>query len=115
MDLADIPVLPVHFPGDADAVVERSLADRLLVVLGVRLADHHVAAIALATVEVAPRGGVLLDGDNHLQEVPADGQQRIHQAEIADARVDVAAMDAEHLFEIVDGGVEIPGDEADLA
>ena len=115
MDLADVPVVAVHFPRDAHAVVQGALPHRLLVGARIRLADHHVAAVAVAPIQIAPGSGVLFHRHHHFEQVAADRQQRVDEAEPADARIDEAAVDAEDLLQVVDGGVQLPGNEADLA
>ena len=81
----------------------------------VGLADHHVAAVAAASLEVAAARGAFLDRSDHFDEVVADRQQRILQAERSDSGIDVADFESEHGFEVIDHRRELVGDQRNLA
>ena len=61
----------------------------------VALGDDHVAAVAASPVQVALRRGACAHGGDDLQEVIADGQEEVAQAEPADVRVAVADFQPE--------------------
>ena len=109
------PGLALGLVGDPHAGIEGALAHGLLCFPVAALADHHVAAVAVAPVEVAPAGGVLLDGGDYLEEVAPDRHERVLEPEHADAGVDEAGLDAENAAQIVDRGGEFACDQGDLA
>ena len=86
VELEDVVLLAVLGEGEAHAelVAQASLACCMIVTA---LQDHHVAAVALAAVEVAAGGGALLDGRDHLDELVAHWHDRVVQPEHADARI----------------------------
>ena len=49
------------------------------------------------------------------EERVADCEQRVHETELCDAGIAVADVDSERLAEVFDRGLEIAGDEGDLA
>src|SRR5262245_56010344 len=76
--------------------------------------DHHVAAVAAAPVEVATGGGAFADRGHHLEEAVAHREQRVLEAVLADARVAMADLEAEHRAQLLHHRLEPPGDQADL-
>src|SRR5215813_9270790 len=78
------------------------------------LGDDHVAAVAAAPIEKAPRGGAVTHRRYHLEESVADGKERVLEPVLAHARVPVAHLEAEHLTEGVHDGRELAGDQTDL-
>src|ERR1700679_4113889 len=83
--------------------------------VAVGLADHHVAAVAAASLEIASARGAFLDRSDHFDEVVADRQQRILQAERADSGIDKADFESEHGLEVIDYRRELVGDQRNLA
>ena len=81
----------------------------------VALRDDHVAAVAVAAVEVALGRRALADRADDLEELRAHRDDDVVQAEPADVRVPVADLEAEHGPDVVEDGVEVAGDERDLA
>ena len=91
-----------------------SLATRVdPVVEVVDLVDHHVATVA-AAVEEAPGGRVVLDRGDDLDELVADGEEGIVEAELGDRRIAEADPQPEALAELVDHRVELPSHQHDL-
>src|SRR5262245_6213461 len=78
------------------------------------LGDDHVAAIAAAPIEKAPRGGAVPHWRHHLEEAVTDGKKRVLEPVLAHARVAVAHLEAEDLAEGVDDGGELPDHQTDL-
>ncbi|MGC4243512.1 MAG: hypothetical protein QM686_14785 [Herbaspirillum sp.] len=113
VQLEDVVLLAIvgHREAHAQLVAEAGLAGRVLVALQ----DDHVAAVALAPVEVAARGGVLLDRGDDLDELVADRHDGVVEAEHVDARIVEGDVDAELGLELVDDAVTVAGDEGDLA
>ena len=81
----------------------------------VALSDEHVAAVASATLEVAPAGGPLLDGGDDLEKLVADREKGVFEAEATHSRIDVADFDAEDRFQVVDHRCQLSGDQANLS
>jgi hypothetical protein len=88
----------------------RCAAGRVVVALG----DDHVAAVPAAAVEVAAGGGACFHRRDHLEQLVADGQQRVLQAEAGDAGVAIADRDTEHAGEHALSRRELPGHQGDL-
>ena len=81
----------------------------------VALRDDHVAAVAAAALEIAPAGGLLAGGRHHLEQLVADREQRVFEAEAADPGVAEAHLDAEHVDQLLFHGCELLGHQRDLA
>ena len=81
----------------------------------VDLQDDHVAAVAVAAVEVASRGRALLEGRDDLEEVVAGGTDHVDEAPLGDAGIAIGHVDAEDVAELLAGAFEILGDEDALA
>src|SRR5690606_34607068 len=87
----------------------------LLILAGRHLAYDHVATIASSPLQEAAGGGIVLYRCDDLDEVRAYGKQGVLQAELADARVDMARFDGKYLAQLIDHRSELLGDETDLA
>ncbi|MDZ7667957.1 MAG: hypothetical protein U5Q16_00520 [Gammaproteobacteria bacterium] len=81
----------------------------------VALGDDHVAAVAAAALEKAAGGGVIPNRRHHLQQLIADGHQRILQTELSHPGVAVADIDPQYLGEFALGTLQPFGDQGDLA
>jgi len=80
--------------------------------LGVgHLDDHHVAAVALAPLDVAAGRSAGLAGRHDLEEVVADRTDDVDQAPLGDARVAVGDLDAEDVAQFLARAFEIFADE----
>ena len=102
----------VELRDDADSEgIDPRPSRRVLVGLG----DDHVAAVAAPPVEVALGRGPFRDRGHDLEQLRADGQQRVVQADPPDVRILVADAQPEHGDEVGDDGVAVAGDEGDLA
>src|SRR5262249_25540405 len=78
------------------------------------LGDDHVATIAAAPIEKAPRGCAVAHRRYHLEESVTDGKERVLEPILTHARVSVAHLEAENLAEGVDHGGELAGHQTDL-
>ena len=56
-------------------------------------------AVAAAPLQVPAGGGLRPGGRDYFEKLVADGQQRVFQTEVGDARVPVADLQVEHLAE----------------
>jgi hypothetical protein len=81
----------------------------------VTLSDEHVAAVASATLEVAPAGGPGLDGGDDLEKLAADREKGVFEAETTHSRIDVADFEAEDRFQVVDHWCQLSGDQTNLS
>ncbi len=79
------------------------------------MADHHVAAVAAQALELTAGGRPLGDRRHDLDELCADGEDGVAQAEHRHARIVERDLQPEHPAEIGDDRVEIVGDESHLA
>ena len=79
------------------------------------LQDHHVAAVAAAALEVAARGGAVLNRCDDFDELPAHREDRVVKPELADAGIDVTDLEPEHGAEIRGDAVAILRHQRDLS
>ena len=93
----------------ADRVDMRAPAAKI-----VGIGDHHIAAIALAAIQIAFGRGAGLCGGHHLDERGADRQQGVVQPEHADIGVVMTDLDIEDGDQIRDHGVKLAGDQTEL-
>ncbi len=115
MKLTEIPVTPFGFESNSHTVVQCALPHRPLRLAAVRLRDDHIAAVAAPAVEIPPACGPLPDRRNHFEKVVSDGHQGIFQAEVADAGIDITAIDAEDAGQILHHRFQFPRNQANLA
>ena len=80
----------------------------------VALHDHHVAAVAAASLDVASTGCAWLEGRDDLQESVADGHQEVVQPKPREAGIAVADFESEYAAQMRLNVVEVLRDEADL-
>src|SRR5262249_12474921 len=78
------------------------------------LGYDHVAAVAAAPVEIAPRGGAVPHWRHHLEEAVADWEQRVLEPVLAYTRIAIAHLEAKHLVEGVHDRSELVGHQTDL-
>ena len=105
-------VAEVCLPDDADA--EPGEPRARFFEIG-QLHDHHVAVVTAVLVEQTAGGRALLLRRHDFEERVADREQRVHETELGDAGIAVADVDTEGLAQRVDRGLEVAGDEGDLA
>ncbi len=115
VQLAQPPGVRGALVGNPYAVVQCAPADGIQRLEAVFLRNHHVTPVASAPIEVAPARGPRANWRHHFEEVAPDRHQGVLEAELPDARIDVARPDAEDPGEIPDGGLELPGNQADLS
>ncbi len=77
--------------------------------------NHHVAAVAAATLQVAAGRGAALQRRHHFDKAGAQRQQRVVQPEPGHCRIAVAHPHGEHRADGVDHRIELLGDQAELA
>jgi len=80
----------------------------------VRLHDHHVAALA-APLEVPPRGRARPHRRDELDELVAEREHRVVDAELGDARIAKRRIEPEQLGKPPRARREVADDEDDLA
>src|SRR5690606_15738240 len=90
---------------------DTALAGRMVVAL----ADDHVPAVAAAALQVAAAGRPFFHRRDDLEELAADGQDAVLQPEPADPGVDVPHFEVEHGAKVGHHGLDVVGDEGDLA
>ncbi len=112
VQLHDAVVLAIVLDDLAHAEgVDASLDARMVVALE----DDHVAAVAVAALEVAAAGGALADRGDDLDELVAGRDHGVAQSEDVDAGIVVRRAEGEDVGERVDDRVEVVGDECDLS
>ena len=82
--------------------------------LVVRVADDHVATVATEPLQLAPAGRTVPDRCHDLDELGADREHRVAQAERGHGGVGERHFQAEALTQRADDGVEIVGHEGHL-
>ncbi len=112
MELPDLVAVVVGLERGADPERRRTFAKRALVV---GVADHHVATIASQALELTSGGRACGDRRDDLDELRADREDRVAQAEHRDARIVERNLQTEHSAEIGDDRVEVVSDECHLA
>src|SRR5580658_8975132 len=115
MQLHHMIAAALVLPRDSNIHGRGAIAALELRRVAIGLADHHVTAVAAASLEVAAASGAFLDRSDHFDEVVADRQQRILQAERSYAGIDKADFESEHGVEVIDYRRELVGDERNLA
>ena len=75
------------------------------------LQDHHVAAVSLATVDVATGRGARLERCDDLEEVVPGRADDIHQAPFGDAGIAVGHLDSQDVAQLLARAFEILADE----
>ena len=81
----------------------------------VDLVDHHVAAVAAATFDIAATGGSLGDWGDDFDELRADGPQCVLQPEDLHSRIGVTNLETENCPEIGGCTLEVFSNDGDLA
>jgi hypothetical protein len=80
--------------------------------LGVgHLDDHHVAAVALAPLDVAAGRGARLLGRHDLEEVVADRADDVDQAPLGDAGIAIGHVDPQDVAQLLTRAFEVFADE----
>src|SRR5258708_3035693 len=102
MQLHHVVFLAFVLHRDANAQLASAITARKLDLVAIALADHHVAAVARATLQISARGGVLFDRRDHLDEVVTDRHQGVLESEYLDARIDVTNLESKDGLEILD-------------
>src|SRR5271155_2923511 len=115
MQLHYVIAAALMFPRDSNVHGRGAIAALELCSVTVGLADNHVTAVAAASLEGTAARGAFLDRSDHFDEVVADRQQRVLQAERSYAGIDVADFESEHGFEVIDHRRELVGDQSNLA
>jgi len=75
------------------------------------LQDHHVAAIAVATLDVAAGRRTVLHGRHDLEEVVAGRADDVGQAPLGDAGIAIGDLDAENVAQLLGGALKVFADE----
>ena len=73
------------------------------------LDDHHVAAVALAPLDVAAGRGAGLDGRDDLEEVVADRADDVDQAPLGDAGIAIGDLDAQDVAQFLARAFQVLG------
>jgi hypothetical protein len=79
------------------------------------LGNHHITAIAVASIEISTCRGIVLSRCNHLEEIAAHWHQIVLEAEFAYSRINVAAVDAKYCCKVVNHRGELLGYKANLS
>ena len=86
--------------------------DALALGLGVvDLDDHHVAAVALAPLDVAAGRGALLERRDDLEEIVAGRADDIDQPPLGDAGVAIGDLEPKDVAQLLAGAFEVLDDE----
>src|SRR5690242_14400345 len=101
MKLHTVKALGIVLPCDTDVEFRGAGLARRLRRLAVALAYHHVAAVAVAPLQIAAGGSVLLDRRHHLDKVATDRKERILQAEHFHSFVLEADLEPQYRLEII--------------
>jgi hypothetical protein len=114
MQLADVPGFSISFESHTYAMFCCPTANLLLGFFAVSLTDDHLATIALASIQVASSGGIVLSWRNYLEEIVTHRHQGVFQAEGGDSRVDETGVYSEYFGQICQRRFQFLSDQTDL-
>jgi hypothetical protein len=114
MELHSMKTLGFVLPCDPDIHANGARLACQLGLMGIALADYHIATITIAPFEVTAGGGAFLDRRNHFDEIAANRHQRILQAKDRHSLIDETYFEVQNIPEIIDNGSKLVSYQTDL-